>query len=251
MPHPDPSPSPPRRPWVAPLAFGVAAALLAAGARAADPPDRSVDAPHGMRVTVKMIGPTAQATDLQVLCILEHDPAGDTYVEAMRDLDDRLGGLLSGLRDRGEFTGEAGETLLFTPPPGSIPAKRVLLIGVGKGATLTLDRLRLAGTIAAREALRIGAEHVSFAPALRDQGSSRIDVADGDRAVVEQVVLAYDTDKRMQAQRLAPAADLREFTIEAGPKFFDATAVAVRAGVAIATAQVQARGDAPYVGRAK
>jgi hypothetical protein len=59
MPHPDPSPSPPRRPWVAPLAFGVAAALLAAGARAADPPDRSVDAPHGMRVTVKMIGPTA------------------------------------------------------------------------------------------------------------------------------------------------------------------------------------------------
>ena len=128
MPHADPMPSTTLRPRAATLAFGVAAALLAAGARAADVPERSVDAPHGMRVTVKAIGPAAEPTDLQVLCILEHDPAGDTYVEAMRDLDDRLGGLLSSLRDRGGFDGEVGETLLFTPPPGSILAKRVLRV---------------------------------------------------------------------------------------------------------------------------
>ena len=48
----------------------------------------------------KMIGPVTQATDLQVICILKHDPAGDKYIEAMQDLNGKLKGLLSSLRDR-------------------------------------------------------------------------------------------------------------------------------------------------------
>ena len=240
---------PRRRPFIRAI-LAASACLAITSASGADTPaaaERSVDGPHAMQVAVKMIGPVTQATDLQVICVLKHDPRGDKYIEAMADLNAKLGGLLSSLRDRGEFVGEAGETLLFTPPAGSIAPRRVLLIGVGDEATVSLDRLRLAGTIAAREAVRLGAEHVAFAPTLRDQGSTRIDVADGDAAVADGVVLAYDTAKRLQAQGLAPKADIADFTIEAGPKFFDGAAAKVRAAVSDAEAQLGRRSDAAYV----
>jgi len=208
---------------------------------ASSPAEKSVPGPHGLRIAVKMIGPVTQITDLQIICILKHDPSGDKYIDAMRDLNDKLGGLLSNLRNRGDFVGEAGETLLFTPPANSISPKRVLLIGVGEESALTIDRLRLVGRIAAREATRLNAAQVSFAPTLRDQGSTRIDVADGDAAVAEQFVLAYDAEKRLQDQGLSPNDNLKDFTIEAGPKFFDGSFDKVAAAVAAATEQIAQR----------
>jgi len=221
-------------------------ALLAPVVRADAPVAKVIDGPDGVRVSVKMIGPVLQTTDLQIICVLKHDPAGDKYVEAMQDFNNKLGSLLSSLRDRGEFIGEAGETLLFTPPANSIAPKQVLLIGVGDEPALTLDSLRLAGRIAAREAVRLNAAHVSFAPALRDQGSSRIGVGEGDGAVVEQFLLAYDTETRLQAQGIAPRAAIADLTIEAGPKFFDGAIEKVTAAVASAANQAKRRDSAPY-----
>jgi len=226
-------------------AFGLIA-LFTSLSGAAAPEEKAIDAPHGVRVSVKMIGPVTQVTDLQIICVLKHEPAGDKYIEAMKGLDDKLGGLLSRLRDRGEFAGEAGETFLFTPPANSIPAKRMLLIGVGEENALTLDRLRLVGRIAAREAVRLNVEHVGFAPALRDQGSNRIDVGEGDAAVTGQFLLAYDTEKRLQAQSLSPKVELKDFTIEAGPKFFEGAVAKVTAAVAAAAAEIKQRSDTPY-----
>src|SRR5215470_16161520 len=163
-------------------------------------PEHSVSAARDVKVTVKMIGPVTQTTDLQIICILKHNPAGDQYIEAMQDFNDKLGGVLSSLHERGEFVGEPGETLVFTPPAGSITPKKVLLIGVGEEAALTVDRLRFAGTIAARESVRLGMAHVSFAPTLRDQGSTRLDVGEGDVAITESFLLAYDTELRLQEQ---------------------------------------------------
>src|SRR5438128_10552907 len=47
-------------------------------------PEKSVPAPRDVKVTVKMIGPVTQTTDLQIICLLKHNPAGDQYIEAMR-----------------------------------------------------------------------------------------------------------------------------------------------------------------------
>jgi hypothetical protein len=210
------------------------------------PPQQSIEAAHGMHIVVKMIGLVTQATDLQIICVLKHDPAGDKYIDAMKDLDARLGGVISSLRQRGEFVGEVGETLLITPPDGVIGAKRVLMIGVGEERMLTLDSLRLAATISIRETLRIGVEHVSFAATLRDQGSTRIDVGDADAAFAKQIILAYDTAKRMQAQGLSPKADIPDFTIEAGPAFFNGAIEKVKAAVIAANEEIAHRTNAPY-----
>jgi hypothetical protein len=205
------------------------------------PTEKFIHAPHGLQVSIKMIGPVTEQTDLQIVCILQHNPAGDKYIDAMRDLNDKLGGLLSNLLDHGDFLAEPGETLLISCPPKSITPTRLLLIGVGEESSLSLDRMRLAGRIAARQAVQLNAAHVSFAPTLRDQGSTRIDVADGDAAVLEQFLLAYDGEKRLQAQGLSPKDDLKEFTIEAGPKFFDRAVEKAAAAVTVAAKQIQLR----------
>jgi len=225
------------------------ALLLSSLARADASSKKTAEAPNGQTVSVEMIGPVTQTTDLQIICVLKHNPAGDKYIEAMDDFNQKLHGLLSGLRERGEFVGELGETLLFAPPANSITPKQVLLIGVGEEAGLSLERLKLAGCIAAREAVRLKASHVSFAPTLRDQGSSKIDVGVGDAAVVEAWILAYDTEKRLQAQGLSPAADVTSFTIEAGPKFFDGASAKVAEAVKSASAVVQQRQSTPYASK--
>jgi|GraSoiStandDraft_41_1057321.scaffolds.fasta_scaffold1296930_1 hypothetical protein len=209
-------------------------------------PETSVSAPWDVTVTVKMIGPVTQTTDLQIICLLKHNPAGDHYIEAMQDFNEKLGGVLSSLRERGEFVGDPGETLVLNPPEGSITPRKVLLIGVGEEASLTVDRLRLAGTITAREAVRLGMSHVSFAPTLRDQGSNRIDVGEGDAAVVESFLLAYDTERRLHEQGLASGANIREFVIEAGPHYFAGTVEKVSAAVRSAGAALAQRETKPY-----
>jgi hypothetical protein len=213
----------------------------------ADAPERSVSAADGLTVSVKMVGPVTQNTDLQIICVLKHDPAGDKYIEAMRDLNSKLRGLISSLRDRGEFEGDRGETLLLTPPPDSIPAKQLLLIGVGPEADLSLDTLALVGRIAAREAVRLHAVNPSFAPALRDQGSARIEVGDGDATIAQQFLSALDTQARLAAQQLGETPAVKEFVIEAGPKFFDSATEKVTAAIDAADSAIKTRNTDPYL----
>src|SRR3954454_19833248 len=177
------------------------------------PKKQTYDAPNRVTVAVEMIGPVTQTTDLQIICVLKHDPSGDKYIEAMDDFNKKLNGLLAGLRERGEFAGDLGETLVFAPPANSITPRQVLLIGVGDEASLTLEKLNFAGTIAARESTRLKVSNVSFAATLRDQGSNRIDVGEGDAAVAQGWILAYDTERRLQEQGLAPSATVSSFTI--------------------------------------
>ena len=215
--------------------------------QAADAPgEQSFQAPHAMKMSVKMIGPVTQPADLQIICVFKHNPAGDKYIEAMQDFNDKLGHLLSSVRDRGEFVGELGETFLFVPPPNSIAPKQVLLIGLGDEKALSLDTLNVVGRVALREAVRLKAVHVGFAPTIRDQGNKLIEVGDGDRAVAENVISAYDTEKRLQAQGLAEKFSIVDWTIEAGPTFFDSAATKVAQGIQVATTAGATRDAAPY-----
>src|SRR3954452_11053269 len=184
-------------------------------AHAAEPAKKSIAAPHGQTIAVEMIGPVTQSTDLQIICVLKHDPAGDKYIEAMDDLNQKLHRILSNLRERGEFAGELGETLLITPPANSITPKQLLLIGIGEESALSLDRLTLVGGIAARESARLRAANVSVAPTLRDEGSSRIEVGEGDAAFARGWILAYDTEVKLQEQGLSLANSVASLTIEA------------------------------------
>jgi hypothetical protein len=223
--------------------------FLSLPAWAAEPAKKSVAAPNGQTISVEMIGPVTQSTDLQIICVLKHNAAGDKYIEAMDDLNQKLHRILSNLRERGEFAGELGETLLITPPTDSITPKQLLLIGIGDESALSLDRLALVGAIAARESARLKAANVSFAPTLRDQGSTRIDVGEGDAAFTRGWILAYDTEFRLHEQGLSLASPVNSLTIDAGPKYFDGAATKVAAEVTAAGTAIQKRNAAPYASK--
>ena len=202
--------------------------------------------PLGIQFSVKMIGPYTEAADLQIICLLKHKGSGDTYEGAAKETDALLGGLLSSLRNRGEFVGELGETLLFTPPKGSIPASRFMIIGLGDEKDLSLDSLRVVGRIAAREAVRLQARHIAWAPVIRDEGVSTMEVGDTDRVFIEELLSAYDTEKRLQAQGLTPKFSIETFVLEAGPAFFDTAVKGIVEGIKSATATLAQRTMEPY-----
>ena len=211
-----------------------------------EPAEKTFNAPDGLKVSIKMIGPYTEPADLQIICLFKHKASGDTYQGAAKDTDEHLHGILSALRNRGEFVGELGETFLFTPPSGSIPAKRFMVIGLGEEKDLSLDSLRVVGRIAAREAVRLNAKHVAWAPVIRDEGNTALDVGEGGRAFIEQMLSAYDTEKRLQAEALAPAFSVEDLVIEAGPTYFVDAAKQVGEGIESMTAVLAQRNAAPY-----
>src|SRR5689334_3493372 len=123
------------------LSVGCSLLLLAislcAAADEAPPAEKKLQSPGGFPITVRMQGPYDAETPLQVVCYFKHKPEGDKTQGAAVELDTRLHGLIAALRDRGEFVGERYETLLLAPPPGTIKAKQLLLIGLGPEAELS------------------------------------------------------------------------------------------------------------------
>src|SRR5215510_13047232 len=94
--------------------------------------EKAFDAPNKMKIKVRMEGPYTADVPLQIVCYFKYTPEGARKMTgAPVELDRKLGGVIAALRERGEFVGDEGETLLLIPPKGSIKAKALLLVGLG------------------------------------------------------------------------------------------------------------------------
>ncbi len=124
-----------------------------------------VDAKHGRVDTV--------ATDALVLMFCEGEglPKDDGAI-----LDAALGGALRELVHTKEFDGKAGEVVLFHTHR-KIPAKRLILVGLGKKRELGLDQIRQALGYAVKRVrqTRSGAFTVAL-PSSIPQGASLVDM---------------------------------------------------------------------------
>ncbi|HEY1065916.1 MAG TPA: M17 family peptidase N-terminal domain-containing protein, partial [Pirellulales bacterium] len=158
----------------------------------------------------------------------------------------RLHGVIASLRNRGEFVGDELETFLLTSPPDTIKAKSLLLVGLGDEQNLSLELMERVGRVVQREASRLGAKRVAFAPLLRDQGNSKLAVGEVETAVVRGALLAYNTEQRLQAESFAQPYFLEEWIVEAGPAFFDETVTGVQQGIDAAKKAADARPTAAY-----
>jgi Cytosol aminopeptidase family, N-terminal domain len=210
-------------------------------------PQESFVAANQLKITAKQIAPYAQETDLQIVCLFKHKSSGDTLLSAAAELDQQLGGLISSLRNRGEFVGDELETFLLIPPQNTIKPKRLLLIGLGDEKNLSLDVMQRVGTVALREAIKLKATHVSFAPILRDQGNSELDAGDVAQAVIQNVILAYDTEKRLQQQGLAQPFTIQEWVSEAGSLYYKGVVQKIQQAIELSNAKVSARSSTLYV----
>ncbi len=83
-------------------------------------------------------------------------PSGDaTLNEAARVVDERLDGLISRLRAEGEIKGKLAETTVLHTM-GKLPAARVIVVGAGDPAALSVADVRRMAAVAARAARKAG-----------------------------------------------------------------------------------------------
>ncbi len=101
-------------------------------------------------------------------------------------LDKALGGALRELLQSKEFEGKPGELLLYHTH-GKVPARRLLLVGIGKKKDLTLDGIRQAMGYAVKRVRQVKAMSFSvLVPSVTPKGHTPVEIA---QAMVEGAVL--------------------------------------------------------------
>jgi hypothetical protein len=215
--------------------------LLSTRGRADNVKETVLDGSDDVKIKIRMEGPTTAETALQVVCLFKHKDSGDKMLGAAVELDKDLHGVISSLRNRGEFAGDALETMVIVPPAGTIKPKLLLLVGIGDESSFSLDRMEEVGRVAVREASRLGASRIAFAPLVRDQGNSQFGTGDVGHRVIRGLLSAYDTDRRMQKEGLAKPYTLEEWSEEAGPAFFGDTVDGAKKAISDAKALIQGR----------
>jgi hypothetical protein len=230
------------------LAIALLAGLVRSDTSKDEVKEKSLDAPNRVTIKVRMEGPYTADVPLQVVCYFKYTPEGAKRMSgAPVELDKRLGGVISSLRERGEFVGDELETLLITPPKGSIKANALLLVGLGDEDALSPKLMEGVGRVSLREAARLGISRVAFAPLIRDQGNKKFSTGDVETAVVRGMLLAYDTEKRLQKEGLSKVFTLDGWNVEAGPDYFDETVTAVQKAIDEAGKSIKGRSADPLL----
>lgn len=182
----------------------------------------------GVEIEIVVQSPSAQETPLQVVCLFEYvegdiftsPPALPKELNGMVHVDEALKGLITDLRKTGRFEGKLLETLLITPPKGSIPAKNLLLVGLGNRNDFKPEIMRLVGMTGMREALRLGVMNYAHASDLKDAGinSPTAEVA---THVIQGALEAYRTQTYLKEKQASPTLTVTRVTLLSGPAYFE------------------------------
>lgn len=193
---------------------------------------------EGISIIGLVQGPSAAVAPLQVACVFEYTegdifqpPALPAALNGMVHLDEALKGQITELRKSGKFEGHYLETLLITPPKGAIKASKLLLIGLGNRHQFTADMMISVGTVAIREAARLGVSGFAFASDIKDAG---VDAPTASVAanVTKGIIKGWRTQYYLQKQHLSPARSITRVTLLAGPAFFEIAGEGIREAIA-------------------
>jgi leucyl aminopeptidase len=194
-----------------------------------------------MNVSVARGDCTEWETPLLVAKVFEGE---GPLVGPVAKLDERMGGQISAVRRRGDCRGKEGETLLLYPAEGTVPAERLLLVGVGKQDDVDVERLRRAAATAVKQAAKLRVSSLSTIMHHAELVEDRITPSDAARAVAEGAVLgAYRfREMKSQAEDDEPPVQLGELVVlEKVEEKAKQLEEGVRVGAAVARAENLAR----------
>jgi hypothetical protein len=177
-------------------------------------------------------GPAQADVDISVACMFEHEMDGAGMAGGLLALDRALGGALTHLRAVGAFRAQPMETLLLTTPPPAVPARALLVVGLGDPALLDGDVLRRATRVAMREAIRHGARSMAFAPSVLDAGHTDNAALDMQMVMLDGMLGALRAERMLAAAGLARAPALRQCSFDVGAPRANAAAQAFAAAFA-------------------
>ena len=181
----------------------------------------------GIAIEGMVQGPSTEITPLQIACVFEYTegdifnspPALPEAVNGMVHLDKSLNGIITEIRKSGKFAGHSLETLLITPPSGTIGAKKLLLIGLGDRNKFTPELMQQVASVGMEEALQLGVTKYAFATDLKDAGidSPTAEVAGYG---VTGAINAYRTQVYLKEKKMSAFKPVEKITLLAGPAFF-------------------------------
>jgi leucyl aminopeptidase len=127
-------------------------------------------------------------------------------------LDEKCDGFISNIMGRGDFTGRLNQISVIYSP-GSLPAKRLVVVGLGKRADFSPERLRGAFSAAAQQIRSLSVKEFSTS---LDFGGAGLALDRAAEAVVEGVILGlyrYTPFKTLDREEIR---EVSEFTLFAG-----------------------------------
>ncbi len=135
-----------------------------------------------MRVDARAGRAETESTEVLVLSHYE----GGVFSKQATVIDKSMGGALRELLQSKEFEGKANE-LALVHTHGKVPAKRILLVGLGQEKDVTVDQLRQAMGHAVKRVRQVKASFFTVAmPSVVPSGASSIEVA---QAMAEGAIL--------------------------------------------------------------
>lgn len=148
-----------------------------------------------MEINVQVGAIQGVSSDLIVVNLFQgvEQPVGATGV-----VDSALGGAIRDLIAAGDFKGKAEELVLLYSR-GAIPAKRVLVVGLGAQEEFSVDVVRRVAAVAARKARELGVTR--YHSIVHGAGTAGLDPAEAAQAVVEGSLLGsyrFDVHKTRQ-----------------------------------------------------
>jgi hypothetical protein len=165
---------------------------------------------------VLLQSPAGTDTELQIICLFESTPE-NTLHGSLAEVNEKLQGVLDQIRNPALFRGELGETLLIAPSTGSLPAKNLLIVGLGDSQTFTPQRLELVGSIAYRESSLLGVVHPYFAPTVLEGGVARYTPGEISEKFMTGFLRAARTEKILQGVGASRGKLVQDLTYLAGP----------------------------------
>jgi leucyl aminopeptidase len=186
-----------------------------------------------VRIEVKQGAIQEQETELIVVNLFEGvtEPGGATHA-----VDKALGGRIREILSWGDFRGKLNETSLLYAVAG-FPAKRVLIVGLGKQGEFDLDRVRQVSATASRKARSLGV--TEYATIVHGAGAAGLDPEEAAQALAEGTHLSQYrfTEHRTEADTLEEEKELETVHVVVfSGKLVETIQHGVRAGQAIAAA---------------
>lgn len=129
---------------------------------------------------------TSAQADTYIVYLMEG--IGDALPKnATQELDENLGGLITRLVQTGEFSGKVGEVVVIYPQ-NALPAKRVIVVGLGDAETFSAEKARRAVAAGMRKAHDLKAVHIATVTPGTERGG--LDALTSAQALAEAAHLA-------------------------------------------------------------
>lgn len=188
-----------------------------------------------MNVTVQRTNVIASTCDTIIVNLFE---GATTPGGASGAVDKALGGILSQLISDGELKGKLNATSVVHTY-GKLPARRVIVVGLGKAEDFTLDRARQAAGTAIKLARKLGARNV--ATIVHGAGIGGLEAQQAAQAVVEGSLLALYRFKKYVSKQ-SDNGDIDTLTlVENDPGKLAALEAGARRGIIYADSTNMAR----------